>query len=201
MKNTSNKKDTVLSVLLRIEKELKTIRSGVGIIVSSNSLVKSIEETKPVASLEPKANEILVDFPAKTMKEIYKETGNKAGNGKLLYSIDWYQNEDFFTKDKCRAGKRIVSLDLKHLGKSWDEIVAMGMQEEMLSSAEVTYLLAYVPEYREVLKNWKYTWTSRHDSGGHLVRVGEFDGEGASVRRYTPDDRDDDIGVLLTKKV
>jgi len=144
---------------------------------------------------------IIVDFPEKTMKEICEETGNKAGSGKLLYDTAWYENEDFFTKEKTRKGKRIVSLELKHLGKSWNEIVAMGMENEMLTPAEVTYLLAYVPEYREVLKGWKYTWTSGRASDGSFVVVGLFDSDGAIVLSNRPDDSSSFIGVSFSKIV
>lgn len=196
-KPTPKKKETVLSVLLRIEKEIKMIRSGVAVAVSSNELIRSVTEM-PV----PKANEILVDFAAKTMKEIYEDTGNKAGDGKLLYDVSWYANEEFYTTEKCRAGKRIVSLDLAHKGKSWNECKGLLKDgEEMLSPAEVVYLLAYVPEYREVLKGWNYTWTSGRVSDGNLVYVGEFGGEGALVSRDSAGPSDDDLGLSTSRKV
>ncbi len=65
---------------------------------------------------------MLVNFPKKTAKEIYEECGKKLGKGKLLYDIDWYKNEDFFTKEKCRESTREIITDLTPtLGKTWDE--------------------------------------------------------------------------------
>lgn len=192
-KQTPKKKETVISVLLRIENELKTLNSRPS---ASQMLTEAV---KP--SLEPKANEILVDFPAKTMKEIYEETGNKAGDGKLLYDVSWYANEEFYTTEKCRAGKRIMSLELAHKGKSWNKCKGLLKDgDDMLSPAEVVYLLAYVPEYRDVLKGWNYTWTSRRGSGGHLVCVGSADGGGAYVRSDSADASDDDLGLSFSRR-
>lgn len=192
-KQTPKKKETVLSVLLRIEQEIKMITACM------TETKTNTESVKPV--LEPKANEIIVDFPAKTMKEIYEETGNKAGDGKFLYNVSWYADEEFYTTEKCRAGKRIVSLDLAHKGKSWNECKGLLKDgDEMLSPAEVVYLLAYVPEYREVLKGWNYTWTSRRDSDGNLVGVGGFDGEGADVYGYSADSSRDALGLSFSRR-
>ena len=49
---------------------------------------------------------IIVNFPSITAEEIYKKSKNKVGRDKLLYNINWYKNEDFFTKEKTRKGKR-----------------------------------------------------------------------------------------------
>lgn len=195
-KPTPKKKETVLDVLLRIENEIKMIRSGVAVAVSSNELIRSITEMPA-----PKANEIIVDFPAKTMKETCEETGNKAGDGKLLYDVSWYANEEFYTTEKCRAGKRIVSLELAHKGKSWNECKSLLKDgDEMLSPAEVVYLLAYVPEYREVLKGWNYTWTSGRGSGGSLVFVGAFDGLGAVVFSRSAGYSRDSLGLSFSRR-
>lgn len=142
---------------------------------------------------------ILVDFADKTMKEIYEETGNKAGSGKLLYSTDWYKDEDFFTTEKCRKGKHKISLRLEHKGKSWAECDSLKGYNEMLNPAEVTYLLAYVPEYRSVLKNWNFTWTSGRDSDGGLVEVGGFGDGGALVSSRQPDSRYDRLGASFSR--
>src|ERR1035437_5827446 len=43
-----------------------------------------------------------IHIPSKTAKEIVEECDNKVAGGKLLYSTSWYENEDFYTKEKCR---------------------------------------------------------------------------------------------------
>lgn len=187
-KQTPEKKDTVLSILIRIEEHLKAL--------APNPIVNQLT-TEP----ETIVKQIIVDFPAKTMREIYEETDNKIDTGKLLCSTEWYKNEDFFTTDRCRTGKRVVNLELVHMGKLWDETNAMRGDNEFLSPAEVTYLLAYVPEYRELLKSYRYTWTSRRASSGRLVYVGSFAGEGVDVHRGTPDFSYGRLGSSFSRRI
>lgn len=186
-KQTPKKKDTVLSVLLRIEEYLKAL--------AHKPIVNQLT-TEP----ETIVKQIIVDFPAKTMREIYEETDNKIDTGKLLYNIEWYKNEYFFTTDRCRTGKRVVNLELVHMGKSWNETDVLRGEDEFLSPAEVTYLLAYVPEYRELLKNYRYTWTSGRASGGDLVRVGSFDGGGVAVLSSAPGDSYGRLGSSFSRR-
>lgn len=152
-----------------------------------------------------KPQTITVDFPALTAKEILKKVDNKAGDGKLLYAgfDGWYAKEDFYTKEKTRKGKRNVDLFFSMRDKSWNECHESS-PDDMLNFAEVVYLLAFHPEFREVLRYgndsgaW-WTWTSSRDSGGGLVRVGGFDGRGADVRGHGPGYRSDGLGLVSSR--
>jgi len=49
-----------------------------------------------------------ITFPNKTAKEIVDERNNTLNGHKLLWNTDWYANEDFYTKEKCRKGTREI---------------------------------------------------------------------------------------------
>src|SRR3990167_1212921 len=108
---------------------------------------------------------IKLTFPSITAEEIYKKSKNKVGSDTLLWNTDWHKNEDFFTKEKTRKGKREVTLELQHLGKSWNECNKLRGNYEMLNFAETVYLAWKCPEFRAMLiKTW--TWTSSRASDG-----------------------------------
>lgn len=174
-----------------IEKQLKRIAD----ILENYMTVPEGAIADKIVSAIPGDNYFEVTFPVLTAKEIIEACDNKIDTGKLLWSIDWYKNEDFFTKEACRPGSRYISKELLHLGKSWNEINTLKGENEMLNFAEVVYLLKEYPEYREILKGYKYTWTSSRASGGELVPVGGFDEEGVLVYHDAPDLVDDYLGV------
>ena len=63
-----------------------------------------------------------ITFPNKTAKEIVDECSNTLNGHKLLWNTDWYENEDFYTKEKCQEGTRNIITDMTDtLGKTWDE--------------------------------------------------------------------------------
>ena len=126
-----------------------------------------------------------ITFPNKTAKQLYEECGNKLGKSKLLYNNDWYKNEDFFTKEKCREGTREIITDLTPtFGKTWDECKEMG---EMLNFAELLWCVIKIPDF---LKEYKYSWTSSRTSDGSFVVAGDFLDDGGAVSggrpRYSP---------------
>src|SRR3990167_7377330 len=140
-----------------------------------------------------------VDFPEMTAKEIYEQSDNKLGNGKLLYDIDRYKNEDFFLKEKTRPGKRLVLKNVIGVGKDWNECQALVKEKggEMLNFAEVLYVIWKYPGFLENM----YTWTSSRSSVGFLVNVGEADAGGASVDGWEPDLSDSDLGVVFLRSL
>lgn len=118
-------------------------------------------------------------FPQKTAKEILGD--NKLPNGNpILWNIEWYKNEDFFTKELPRKGSVTVNLELLHKGKSWDECTKIAKDEgqEMLNFAEVVYLLKTNEQFWKLFENYQYTWTSSRSSFGLLVNVGDADSNG-----------------------
>lgn len=192
MKQSSNKKETILSVLKDIRALLKANNS----FLAREAIVKPKEPT-----LMP--NEIIVDFPELTAKQIVDACSNTVNGGKLLYNGGWYENEAFYTTETTRPGKRIVSLDLKHVGKSWTEInnIISGSLQ-MLNFAEAVYLLKENEAFRKLLNysnNVYYTWTSSRGSGGELVLVGGFDSRGAYVSDWKPRSSDSKLGVCFSR--
>ena len=136
-----------------------------------------------------------IKFPNKTAKEIYEYyTNNK--KRKLLYGTDWYKNEDFYTKEKCRKGTREVITDLTPtLGKTWDECkeIADKNNTSMLNFAELLWCMIKIPDF---LKG-NYSWTSSPTSDGCFVYAGDFDDDGGNVYRYRPRDSYSDVGCAF----
>lgn len=135
---------------------------------------------------------ITVNFPSITAKEIYKKAPE------LFRDIGWYKNEDFFTKEKTRAGKKEVDLELKHKGKSWNEIDELKGELDFLNFAEVMYLVWKLPKFRKTIKE-NYTRTSSRRSDGDLVYVGDFESDGVYVYWYRPGRSDSDLGVSFSR--
>ena len=134
-----------------------------------------------------------ITFPNKTAKQLYEECGNKLGKGKLLYNIDWYKNEDFFTKEKCRKGTREIITDLTPtLGKTWDECSHLG---QMLNFAELLWCVIKIPDF---LKEFKHSWTSSRASYGDFVVAGDFDDDGGFVSWRGPRDSRSDVGCAFS---
>ena len=143
---------------------------------------------------------ITVKFPSITAQEIYKKSKNKVGDDKLLWNIDWYKDEDFFTKEETRKGKREIVLEIQHLGRSWNECNSLKGSSEMLNFAEVTYLAWKYPEFRKLLE-YKYTWTSSRASDGRLVDFGSSDADGAYVHGWTPGSVNGYLGVAFSRSL
>lgn len=134
-----------------------------------------------------------ITFPNLTAKQIVEKYDNKLGKGKLLYDIDWYKDEDFFTKEKCRKGTREIITDLsKTKGKTWDECSHLG---QMLNFAELLWCVIKIPDF---LRGYEYSWTSSRASGGGLVGAGDFDGDGGAVGGRGPGRSRSDIGCAFS---
>jgi hypothetical protein len=98
-----------------------------------------------------------IKFPNKTAKEIAEEYG-------ITFWSNWFINEDFYTKEKCRGGTFSVSDKVKFSGISGKD----ALKKKMLNLAESIY---YIVAYKE--KHGKYpdifwTWTSSK-CGARLV--------------------------------
>lgn len=185
MKKPPKKKETTLSVLQEIRDLMKHPPTN----------VIRYEVNAPVTL----ANELLVDFPSMTAKEIFEQSKDSVDGGRLFYSVDWYAQEDFYTKEKTRAGKRYVSKEVLHKGESWNEInEKTSPNTTMLSMAEVMYLLWKYPEFRPTLAG-SYIWTSSRASDGILVFVGDFGSLGANVDGWDPGNSDSNVGVCFSR--
>lgn len=133
-----------------------------------------------------------ITFPNLTAEEIVKKYHNKLGSGKLLYNTDWYKDEPFYTKEKCREGTREIITDLKPtFGKTWDECDKMG---EMLNFAELLWCVVKIPGF---LKD-EYSWTKSCTSGGEFVDAGSFDVDGGDVHGLGPGASSSDIGCAFS---
>lgn len=139
-----------------------------------------------------------IKFPNKTTEEIVDACKNKLGDGKLLYSVDWYKNEDFYTKEKCRPGTFEVSDEIEHFGKSWNECNALA-PERMLNFPEMIY---FIQEYYKKHKKYpdsRWSWTSSRSSSGDLVDVGACDSGGVRVDDDEPGRSLSYLGVRMFK--
>ena len=137
---------------------------------------------------------MLITFPYKTAKQIVDECDNKLNGHKFLYDTDWYKDEDFFTKEKCREGTREIITDLTDtLGKTWDACKEKG---EMLNFAELLWCVIQIPDF---LKKGEYSWTSSRASRGGFVSAGNFDDGGGGVGRRGPRDSSSSIGCAFSR--
>jgi len=62
-------------------------------------------------------------------------------------------------------------------------------------------ILVYFQNNKERLLEKKYTWTSRRASDGRLVPVGNFDADGAIVRRFGPGYSDGALGGAFSRSL
>lgn len=203
MKKASPKKETVLSVLKKIQKDMSIIRTGIDLLLASDTLMQSVKSYESPIAI--KDNEMTITFPKITAKEIVESCNNHVDGGKLLYNTSWYATESFYTTEPTRPGKRIISLELLHAGKSWNEIDGLKGTLELLNVAEVVYLLKESAAFRELLshvgKSVYYTWTNSRESDGFLVLVGGFDSDGAHLNGWGLGFSDSSIGVCLSRSV
>lgn len=187
------KKETTLSVL----KEIRNLLSG-----NQKIFLQIFDSVRPPEPKKELENFIKVNFPNKTAKEIMDECGNKLGDGKLLYDTNWYENEDFFTKEKCRPGVRYVSKELIGKGKDWNECVALlkDGEREMLNFAEALYFVQeYYKQKNSYPWNSDWSWTSSRSSYGPLVNLGRCDAGGVGVGYYVPRYSFSFLGVCFSR--
>lgn len=200
MKKTIKKKDTILSVLIEIRDILKypllqsstdgTISKVTGISLAAQILSK------------PDLNRVTITIPKGiTGQMIYRDSDNKTSKGTpLLYNINWYKDEKFFTTEKTRGGTYTIDKEINHKGKTWQECkdIAEKANDQFLNFAEWLYILwKHEKDTGERLfSKWEYLWTSSRDSDGRLVNVGDFDDYGAHVDGHEPVSRRDDLGLV-----
>ena len=133
-----------------------------------------------------------ITFPSLTAKQIVQKYNNKFGKGKLLYNIDWYKNEDFFTKEKCQKGTREIITDLTPtFGKTWNECKEMG---EMFNFAELLWCVIKIPGF---LRN-NYSWTCSRTSHGYFVDAGSFGDGGGGVDGSGPGGSHSAVGCAFS---
>lgn len=145
-----------------------------------------------------------ITFPNKTAKRIVDECENKTAKGNLLYSITWYENQDFYTTEKCRPGEREISLGIVGYGKDWNECKALVEKEggEMMNFAEfIWFVKCHVEQFGKypLEGEYKWSWTSSRSSDGRLVVVGYCASDGVSVGCDRPDYSDVLLGVVFMK--
>lgn len=138
-----------------------------------------------------------------TAHDMIKKCDNKTSTGTpVLYNIDWYKDEAFYTTEKTRGGTYEIPT-LEHKGKSWNacDKIAQKEDREMFTFAELLYLMIEHEKQTKghLLGSWEYSWTSSRGSGGGLVYVGDFDSAGAGVFSRSPDDSYSILGVCLSR--
>lgn len=191
---TKTPKTKKLTPLERIATALESIAFHL------NNPVNSIESIIPINTQLSK-KEDYITFPEKTAKEIIEECSNKVGDGKLIHNTEWYKNEDFLNKEKCRPRTIKIPTEIEHMGKSWDEVNKLG---ELFNFAEIVYMLRESDSFRKLLaypnenKAW-WTWTNSRDSDGDLLYVGIFGSNGSSVNSWRPRDSDSYLGVCFSR--
>lgn len=150
----------------------KLIKKAFGIDITSKSPNVTLKE-----------NEHLIYQLPLSMKEMRE----KYQLGKLLYDVDWYKDEPFYTEKLEEGWVIITDIVAGSKGKNWDA------QEELkpkdytrTSPAQILYHLALKYAETGEYSQWEYEWSGDRSSGGSLVRVGNFDGDGASVSYDQP---------------
>ena len=193
-----------------------------------------------------------------TLENLKQKFTKAHDDGKVFYDQDWYNNEDFFKKEKPRVGWRLTSKDLlpgstsksyleqtdvlvEHLEKQIfkgielpkpykdaiaefkrkrteiEPLAKSGTDSEwkrgsqMLADLAITKLVRELPievMYRLILNDQAnkdkplpstYTWTASRASGGPLVGVGGFGGDGARVFRDAPGLVSGRLGVSFSR--
>ena len=192
----------------------------------------------------------------KTMHDLLAKEFEKEDYGKILASIDWYKEENFFTKETPRLSWALTSKEVipnsvsKNYLKQIEEIVnylknkvfekravpkdyeeainefseKKGKIEKLMeenwqeatqelenlkitkltrqSPSEFLYdFLVYFKSNKERLLENMYTWSSRRDSDGRLVRLGGAGADGARVGSGEPDDSNDALGVVFSRSI
>lgn len=145
-----------------------------------------------------------ITFPKKTAKQIVESCDNKLGTGKLLYHMDWYKNDDFYTEEKCRPRTVEISDKIEHFGKNWNECKELIGEDNMLNFAEyVWFIKCHFDEtgkYPEE-NQYRYSWTSSRSSVGFLVFVGSCVSDGVVVSDGGPDFSISSLGVRFSRSV
>lgn len=109
-------------------------------------------------------NEIIVDFPELTAKEII---GDGKFEGHDFFWSDWFLKKPFYTKEKCRKGKKAISLITTDLGISGED----ALKKDLLNFPEFVYLCKNSQEFRDSFTDYNWIWLSSK-SGARLVCSG-----------------------------
>lgn len=172
-------KETVLSTLREILTVQNDMRELLGEIRDFTYLSAGKKETIP----EVKDNAVTVTFPQLTAKEMIEKYDNKLGDNKILFNPKgWYEKEAFYTLEKPRSGTFKISFELLHKGKSWNECKDLLKEgQSMPNFAECVHLLIHYNDFRNMLENYNWMWTSSHSLERHVVLLGCFDSGGLNV--------------------
>jgi hypothetical protein len=135
-----------------------------------------------------------------TMEDLHKKYPQ------YFYSIDWYENEDFFTTEKTTAGTFIISKKLipETLNKNFEQQteILKALNSERRTAVEVMYdLIQYHQKTGKYLFGSEYEWTKSQASSGWLVFVGSFPSVGACVFRPAPVFSNAPLGVAFSRSL
>lgn len=141
-----------------------------------------------------------ITFPNLTAKEIVEECKNVLGSGKLLWST-WMEDEDFFTKEKCRPRTVEVTDEIQCLDRNWNQCseYVNANRGGMLNFAEAIWFLKTYYEKTGKYFDDRWFWTSSRSSRGYLVRVGKCASGGIRVGYGGPGGSDSDLGVVFSR--
>ena len=151
---------------------------------------------------------------ALTSKEVIPDSTSKNYLDQTTEMVNYLRNDVFKGKEIPAEFQRAIA----EFEKAKDEIAmfmnnnknkAAGELERLAitkltrqTPVEALYdIFIYFQNKGERLFENMYIWTSRRASAGKLVRVGDFDADGASVPRDTPDYSSGNLGVAFSRSL
>lgn len=116
----------------------------------------------------------------------------------------WY-NSQAFAQEKGTVGWYLVRKDEVpgSLAKNWSEqgeLLDKELEEVPTAQVMVYTIIGHFLATGERIFMKLYARTASIDSGGSLVRIGSFDGDGLDVDSYWGSYRGDDVGVSSSRK-
>ena len=153
----------------------------------------------------------------KQMRGVFKGE-DKLGDPKkkksqIFYDHDWYNKEEFATKDTPSLGWGLVTKKIleESRSKNWDqqqEVLKKWAEENGIdptsirrrTPVEIAYdTLLYYGSNKESLLADTWDWTGVRSSVGGFVFVGDFDSDGLHVHRATRGRTDSILGVCPSR--
>jgi hypothetical protein len=130
---------------------------------------------------------------------VFSAKGGSASGGKGDIPVVYQDAIDEFEKEKDGIEK-IISSEWQKAAEKLGNLKINQLTRQ--NPAEVLYDIAiYFQNKKERILENMYTWTSRRDSDGGLVIVGEFASGGVYVFRDRPAHSDDNLGVAFSRSL
>jgi len=151
---------------------------------------------------------------ALTSKEIIPNSKNKNYLNQTMGIVSYLKDKVFSRVEMPKVYQEVISEFEKEkdaIGKLMDS--DWQKASEKLSQLKINQLtrqnpveavydtVIYFQNKSERILEENYTWTTRRDSSGKLVNVGNFASGGVSVRSRTPDRSDGPLGVAFSRSL